>query len=466
MADVEPDSPSWRAGLRPGDLVRSINGVTPRDIIEWHRLVASPSFDMVIERGPDTSVLRIESFGEPLGMSVSSALFDRVQTCDNHCEFCFIYQLPKGMRRSLYLKDDDYRLSFLYGNFTTLTRFTEADLERVIEENLSPLYVSVHAIDPHKRSEMLKNDRGGVSLRWLSLLLEHGITVRAQIVLCPGVNDSAVLDSTMAGLLERFPTLESIAIVPLGLSRFNKEARMRVHSPDEARRVIAQIESWKGRFSDILGRQSVHLADEFYLLGNTPIPDRATYGDFTMLEDGVGLVRSFIDSFHGVGPNIDGRADGFFSAFDAPNPTAYMSVRNPACETSLRPSETRVALRTRSNLKHSRLVVLSGEYGARVIGPLVEEAGFGEVEVRAVTNKFFGGNTAVAGLLTFDDIKSSISADESDALFILPDVCLNDGRFLDGPTIEDLRKIVDVEVIPTDGRSLRDRLSRFQYEAT
>ena len=127
--------------------------------------------------------------GEPLGIDLDAAVFDRVRTCDNHCEFCFIYQLPKGMRRSLYLKDDDYRLSFLYGNFTTLTRFTEADLERVITERLSPLYVSIHATDPDKRAEMLRNRRGAVSLRWLRALLDHGVEVHGQIVLCPGLND-------------------------------------------------------------------------------------------------------------------------------------------------------------------------------------------------------------------------------------------------------------------------------------
>ena len=166
--------------------------------------------------------------GESLGVDVSSAVFDRVRTCDNHCEFCFIYQLPKGMRRSLYLKDDDYRLSFLYGNFTTLTRFTEADLERVITERLSPLHVSIHATDPDVRSHMLKNPRAAMCLRWLRALLDHDIVVRGQIVVCPGVNDGAVLADTMAGILDRFPDLDSVAVVPLGISKFNGEAAMRL----------------------------------------------------------------------------------------------------------------------------------------------------------------------------------------------------------------------------------------------
>ena len=134
--------------------------------------------------------------GSPMGVEVDSALFDRVRTCDNHCEFCFIYQLPPGLRRSLYVKDDDYRLSFLYGNFTTLTRFTEADLERVVSEGLGPLYVSIHATDPGKRTEMLRNRRGATSLRWLRTLLDHGVEVHGQVVVCPGLNDGAWLEDT------------------------------------------------------------------------------------------------------------------------------------------------------------------------------------------------------------------------------------------------------------------------------
>ena len=168
----------------------------------------------------------------------SSALFDQVRTCDNHCAFCFIYQLPPGMRSSLYLKDDDYRLSFLYGNFTTLTRFTEADLERVVTEGLSPLHVSIHATDPDIRSEMLRNRRGATSLRWLRALLDHGVAVHGQVVCCPGINDGAVLDDTLCGVLDRYPELASLCVVPLGVSRFNHEPTMRPHTRAEADAVV------------------------------------------------------------------------------------------------------------------------------------------------------------------------------------------------------------------------------------
>jgi putative radical SAM enzyme (TIGR03279 family) len=156
-----------------------------------------------------------KKIGEPLGLVLSSPVFDQVQTCDNHCPFCFIYQLPPGLRRSLSVKDDDYRLSFLYGNFTTLTRFTEADLERVVSEGLSPLYVSIHATNPHVRSDLLRNSRGATSLRWLRALLDAGVIVHGQIVVCPGLNDGLVLEETLLGIYDEYPELTSVGVVPV-----------------------------------------------------------------------------------------------------------------------------------------------------------------------------------------------------------------------------------------------------------
>ena len=210
--------------------------------------------------------------GAPLGIEVNSAVFDQVRTCDNHCSFCFIYQLPPGMRRSLYLKDDDYRLSFLYGNFTTLTRFTEADLERVVTERLSPLYVSIHATDPDARSEMLRNRRGAMSLRWLSALLDRGIEVHGQVVVCPGINDGAELERTMRGILDRYTGLASVAVVPLGVSKYSQEASMRFHTAEEAAAVIDTVEAWQQRFLGLLQRRLVFAADEYYLLAERPFP--------------------------------------------------------------------------------------------------------------------------------------------------------------------------------------------------
>ena len=465
VSSVLESSAAAKAGVLVGDQIVLVNGVVPRDILEWHRLVDSDVVDLQIARGRDALDIIVQRQpGESFGVTINSAVFDRIHTCDNHCEFCFIYQLPKGMRRSLYLKDDDYRLSFLFGNFTTLTRFTEADLERVIEERLSPLYVSIHAVDPHVRSDMLRNDRGGFSLRWVRLMLDNGINIRAQIVLCPGVNDGDILDSTLCGLLEQFPELESIAIVPLGLSRFNSESRMRVQTSAEASDVISVVEKWQNRFANVLQRQPIHLADEFYLVAQQAVPSASHYGDYPMLEDGVGLVRSFIDSFSGQGPEIAGRHDGFFASVDHAFPTDYVRPVNPAMETSLR-SVKPVAVTLSHRVSSGKPpAIVTGPYGATMFRELLMETGFPEISVVEVPNRHFGGNTGVAGLMTFADIQGALRAHGRENVYLLPDVCLNDGVFLDGATVGDLSKEFDIEVIATSGTALRQRLDAARKE--
>src|SRR5438132_2915940 len=250
---VAPASPAARAGLLTGDEILTINGERPRDVIQYRLLVDEADLELEVRRGGLEVTLGVpKAAGEVLGVEVQSALFDQVRTCDNHCEFCFIYQLPKGMRTSLYLKDDDYRLSFLYGNFTTLTRFTEADLERVICEGLSPLYVSIHATDPDVRARMLRNRRGATSLRWLRALLDHGVEVHGQVVVCPGVNDGAVLEVTLAGVLDAYPELATVGVVPLGVSRWSTEAALRHHTDHEAAAVVDAVEEWQDLFLTVL----------------------------------------------------------------------------------------------------------------------------------------------------------------------------------------------------------------------
>ena len=458
---MSPGSAAARAGVLVGDRIVSVNGVVPRDILEWHRLVDDDLVALSVLRGRETLEVDVERLpGEVFGVSVSSAVFDRIHTCDNHCEFCFIYQLPKGMRRSLYVKDDDYRLSFLYGNFTTLTRFTESDLERVIDERLSPLYVSVHAADPHVRADMLRNQRGGFSLRWAELMLGAGIDIRAQIVVCPGLNDGDVLEETLAGLMETMPGLDSIAVVPLGLSRFNTEARMRVHTPDEAAAVVAVVEKWQGRFVALTGRAVVHLADEFYMVASVPIPEGSHYGDYPMLEDGVGLVRSFLDSFRGIAAaDHEGRHDGFFASIDAPNPTGYARLHNPAADTSLRAARAvPVSLGSRARRTDRPLAILTGSYGARMLRDELAIEQSHDVQVVEVVNDYFGGNTAVAGLMTCQDIRRTVSALGTDCTYLLPDVCVNNGVFLDGTRLDELQREFDIELIATSGAALRRRL--------
>src|SRR5438445_7793281 len=287
---VDAASPAYRAGLRPGDELSALNGRVPRDIIQSPPLAGGAGIDLDVRRGGLELTLRVEKVaGEPLGIEIHSPLFDQVRTCDNHCEFCFIYQLPKGLRPSLYVKDDDYRLSFLYGNFTTLTRFTEADLERVVEERLSPLFVSIHATEPDVRADMLRNRRGATSLRWLRALLDHGIDVHGQVVVCPGINDGAVLDDTLAGVLDQYPELASVCVVPLGVSRYSNESRMRAHTPAEAGAVVGCVEDWQAVFRAAPARRLASAADEYYLLTGRPFPPSEVYEGFAMHEDGIGM---------------------------------------------------------------------------------------------------------------------------------------------------------------------------------
>src|SRR5918995_2164981 len=317
----------------------------PRDLLEWRQLVDDAALAVEVRRGGLESTLEVDKrAGEPLGVEVHSALFDKVRTCDNHCEFCFIYQLPPGLRRSLYLKDDDYRLSFLYGNFTTLTRFTEADLERVVTERLSPLNVSIHATDPDVRTEMLRNRRGATSLRWLRALLDHGVDVHGQVVVCPGINDGAVLDDTLLGILDRFPRLATVGIVPLGVSDHTTEPDMREHSAAEACAVLETVGRWQFRFFDALGRRLAYAADEYYVLARRPFPDSADYEGFPQHENGIGMARAFEADVRaalagapatGIGPRA-----GFFAWVDGAPADGY---RAPRIDEASRPARCTVA---------------------------------------------------------------------------------------------------------------------------
>jgi len=455
---VEPGSPAARAGLRAGDEIRAIDGEVPRDVIRWQLLTDEPEVRLSIDRDEE----RIETVvhkndGEPLGVEVHAAVFDKVQTCDNHCEFCFIHQLPKGMRRSLYLKDDDYRLSFLYGNFTTLTRFTELDLERVITERLSPLHVSIHATDPEIRADILHNRRGAVSLRWLRALLDADIEVHGQVVVCPGLNDADVLDDTLAGVLERFPELSTVCIVPLGVSQFNTAERMRPHTLDEAVRVVEIVEEWQETFLAALGRRIVFAADEYYLLAERPFPPAEVYEDFPMHEDGIGMARTLEAEFHDPTAEPVGTQAGFFAWVDGAPAEGYRAPRIDSPALAVAAGEpvpaSPVVLKPR---KSAPVGVLTGTLGAPILAPLVAEIDRDDVRVIPVPNDYFGGNIGVSGLMVGEDLARVLAGEPEGHRYVLPDVCLSRGVFLDGTRPEDLPR--PVEVIPTDGAALRRAL--------
>jgi len=442
---VAPGSPAERAGLAPGDEVLSLDGQVPRDVIQWQVLVDEADLELEVRRGGlDLPVIVAKVAGEPLGAEVSSSIFDAVQTCDNACEFCFIHQLPKGLRRSLYLKDDDYRLSFLYGNFTTLTRFTEADLERVVTERLSPLNVSIHATDPEVRARLLRNRRGATSLRWLRALLDAGIEVHGQVVVCPGVNDGEVLEDTLVGVLDRYPELATLCVVPLGVSRHGGGASLRPHTTTEAADVVDRVEAWQERFRSLLGRRLAFAADEYYLLADRPFPSAEAYEGFPMHEDGVGMARTFEAEFIRRSSTTTGPRAGFFAWVDGAPAEGYRAPRTGPGTVRLRPR------------KGAPVAVLTGAYGARVVGPLVAGLGRDDVRVVPVANEFFGGTTAVTGLLVGADLSRALADEPEGHRYLLPDVCLSGGRFLDGTAPEDLPR--PVEVVPTDGAALRRAL--------
>jgi putative radical SAM enzyme (TIGR03279 family) len=442
IASISAYSPAAGADLAVGDEVVTVNGRTPTDVIEYQQLVDGEVVTLLIQRPGEALGRRVrvaKGAGQPLGLTIDSAVFDRVRTCDNHCSFCFIYQLPKGMRRSLYVKDDDFRLSFLYGNYTTLTRFTEFDLERVIDEKLSPLYVSIHTTNPELRASMLRNPRGATSLRWLAELLHAGVEVHGQVVVCPGVNDGDELVRTLDDVLTRYRDLASVALVPVGVSAFSAEETMRPHTRAEAARVVDLAERVGAASRELLGRTTVYASDEFYLAAGRRPPGPDHYESLDQAENGVGMVAEFTRGFV-ERVETEKLGTGFFQSVDGAPAWGYRAERGSGGGAE----------------SPGPVNVLTGEYAAPLLRELFDEHGFGDVGVIAVTNSFFGGNIKVAGLLTGADLARALGDVDPAATCLVPDVCLNEGRFLDGLTLEDLPRAVTP--VRTTGRDLRQAL--------
>ncbi|MED5264061.1 MAG: DUF512 domain-containing protein, partial [Cyanobacteriota bacterium] len=286
VASVEQGSIGEQLGFEPGDQLLSVNGVRPRDLIDYRYLIVEEELHLEVRdaTGAFHQVDLEKDSDDGLGLAFTEALFDGLRQCNNHCPFCFIDQQPLGRRNSLYLKDDDYRLSFLYGSYLTLTNLKEADWQRIEAQRLSPLFVSVHATEPSLRAQLLKNPRAGLLLEQLQWFTERDLQVHAQVVVCPGLNDGLALDRTLRELADfgtgDWPAVLSVAVVPVGLTRFRPEedGLLPVDSAC-ARRVISQVELLQDQFQAVMGTRFAWLSDEWYLIAGASLPPRSTYED-------------------------------------------------------------------------------------------------------------------------------------------------------------------------------------------
>lgn len=297
VTGVAPGSLGEALGLRPGDRIRAVNGREVADLIDYLREMDAEKVLLTVARADGERIeYEVEKeTSEGLGVEFAAAVFDGVRRCHNRCVFCFVDQLPPGLRPSLYVKDDDYRLSFCQGNYVTLTNLTAEDVQRILRERLSPLYVSIHATDPEARRALVRHPRAGEeSLAVLRDLVGHGIEVHTQLVLCPGWNDGEVLARTLSDLEALGPGVQSITAVPVGVSRWRRETiPLRTFTEREAAAVVALIHRFQAEFFARRGSRLVFAADEFYLSAREPLPPASAYEDFAQLEDGVGLVRRF-----------------------------------------------------------------------------------------------------------------------------------------------------------------------------
>lgn len=301
ISAVEPKSLAARLGLQPGDVLEAINGHPLRDVLDVYFYAAEESLTLRVRRGE--SVLNLHAtrdYDTPLGLDFATPTFDPMRLCDNRCPFCFVAQMPprrQGLRPSLYLRDDDYRYSVLYGSFITLTNLTQADWQRIHEQHLSPLYISVHATDPLLRRRLLGRDDIPDILPQLDRLADWGIEMHTQLVLTPGLNDGEALSRSIADLAARYPAVASIGVVPVGLTRYHR-GPCRLYTADEARALIDQLEPLQQAFRRRHGVTLLYLADEWYLLAGRPLPPARHYDGYPQIENGIGLVRRFLDDSH------------------------------------------------------------------------------------------------------------------------------------------------------------------------
>lgn len=419
---VQAHGPAERAGLRANDIVVAVDGQPVRDIIDWMWGTDGDSVTVTV-RTPDgderQTVLR-RAWDEPWGIEFSGVVFDGIRECDNACAFCFVAQLPDGMRPSLHVRDDDFRLSFLAGNFVTLTNLTDTDVGRIIGQRLSPMHVSLHAVDEDVRRRLMCPGSDDRALEFLDRLERAGIELHVQIVLVPGINDGEVLERSLEWLALR-EGVQSVGIVPVGVTRYQHRISRTFDDPAAAAAVLEQIQPWRERMRAERGMLWVHAADELHLTAGTALPEWDDYDGFPQFENGIGMVRAFID--------------------EAAEAVAGLAPHSDRCV-------------------HAPFVTLvTGAFFAPVLRSLVPEltrAGC-SLEVLAVANDLLGGDVGVAGLLGGGDIARAVATCAPTGVVLVPDVAVNDdGLFLDDLTLPDVANAAgaDVRLVSCDAAGL------------
>ena len=403
ISAVRKNSLAEAAGIVAGDKLVAVDGVQVKDIIELSFYTSDYEVELELENAQgQRRQVHIDKYpDEDLGLEFEAAVFDKVSTCYNNCIFCFVDQMIPGMRKGLYVRDDDYRLSFLYGNFITLTNLKEEDFQRIIQTHMTPLYVSVHATDPKVRCEMMHNRFAGELMDKLERLFAAGIEVHTQIVCCPGYNDGEILAKSFQDLYARHPHVLTMAVVPVGITKHREGLHpLRTFTKEEAAALIDQVTPWQCQCREETGKTFIYLGDEFYLLAGRDVPAAEWYDGFPQLENGIGLTRSFVDEWQATLPSL--------SSYQAASP-AVIPVGESAF-TVLQPLLD--ALNKQFNTAHSFV---------------------------PVPNQFFGGKVNVTGLLTASDILRTCK--ESGKRLILPAVVLNNDKlFLDDTALEQFRK--------------------------
>jgi len=391
-------------GIQKGDKILKINGLEPKDVIEYSYIINDEEIVLLVEhKNGELEEIEIEKdFDDELGIVFSSAVFDKLKRCQNHCIFCFVDQQPSGLRDSLYVKDDDWRLSYIQGTYVTLTNFKEDDWERIEKYHISPLFVSIHTTNPDLRVKMTKNPNAGMVLEQLKRFKKLKTQIHAQIVLCPGVNDGVELKRTLDDLAQFKSIIKSIAIVPVGISKFRPDGELKKVDYNIAKQTIELVEE----FNKKVKKQIAMASDEFFLLTNQEVPDKKYYGDFLQIEDGVGAIRLLKDSFNKNFKKLKKK------------------LKN----------KTKLTIATATSPAK-----LFNEFASQIS---VENL---EFEVLEVKNNFFGNDINVAGLITAQDIIETIKNKNIQNL-IIPSVMLKKNgesytnEFLDGKTLDDIKK--------------------------